>query len=81
MHHTDLVLFHFLALFPITSLDKKPHDEHMQPDQKNQIIIILSGSTVTAIDNVTQARLEFTTQAKTSRLEDDTIAQTDGLIQ
>jgi len=41
MHHTDLVLFHFLALFPITSLDKKPHDEHMQPDQKNQIKILL----------------------------------------
>ena len=50
-------------------------------DQKNQIIVILSGSTVTAIDNVTQARLEFTAQAKTSRLEDDTIVQTDGLVQ
>ncbi len=52
-----------------------------RPDQRNQIIVILSGSTVTAIDNVTQARLEFTTQAKTSRLEDDTIVQTDGLVQ
>jgi hypothetical protein len=50
-------------------------------DQKNQIIVILPGSTVTAIDNVTQARLEFTAQAKTSRLEDDTIVQTDGLVQ
>ena len=73
-------------------IDRLPANEHEvtgefsigitpRPDQKNQIIIILSGSTVTAIDNVTQARLEFTTQAKTSRLEDDTIAQTDGLIQ
>ena len=50
-------------------------------DQKNQIIVILSGSTVTAIDNVTQARLEFTAQAKTSRVEDDTRVQTDGLVQ
>jgi len=52
-----------------------------RPDQKNQIIVVLPGSTITAIDNVTQARLEFTTQAKTSRLEDDTIVQTDGLVQ
>lgn len=49
-------------------------------DQKNRIIILTSGSTVTATDNVTQSRLTVTGPAKTSRLEDDQIAQTDGLV-
>jgi hypothetical protein len=51
-----------------------------RPDQINQIIILLPGSSASAIDNVTQARLELVGQAKTSRLTDDQIAQTDGLV-
>ena len=49
-------------------------------DQQNQIIILLPGSTATAIDNATQGNLEVTGPAKTSRLEDDQIAQTNGLV-
>lgn len=49
-------------------------------DQQNQIIILLPGSTAVAIDNATQGNLETVSQAKTSRLEDDQIAQTDGLV-
>lgn len=51
-----------------------------RPNQINQIIILLPGSSASAIDNVTQARLELVGQAKTSRLIDDQIAQTDGLV-
>lgn len=49
-------------------------------DQQNQIITLLPGSQITAVDNATQSRLELSSQAKTSRLEDDQIAQTDGLV-
>lgn len=49
-------------------------------DQQNQIIILLPGSTAVAIDNATQGNIETVSQAKTSRLEDDQIAQTDGLV-
>lgn len=51
-----------------------------RPEQANQIIILLPGSSAGAIDNVTQVRLESIGQAKTSRLIDDQIAQTDGLV-
>ena len=49
-------------------------------NQQNKIIILLPGSTATAIDNATQGNLEVTSPAKTSRLEDDQIVQTDGLV-
>ncbi|HNW19774.1 MAG TPA: hypothetical protein PLX67_00705 [bacterium] len=49
-------------------------------NQQNKIIILLPGSTATAIDNATQGNLEVTGPAKTSRLEDDQIVQTDGLV-
>lgn len=49
-------------------------------DQQNQIIILMPGSKVVATDNATQSRLEISSQAKTSRLEDDKIAQTTGLV-
>ena len=49
-------------------------------NQQNQIIILLPGSTAVAVDNATQGNLEVISTAKTSRLEDDQIAQTDGLV-
>ncbi len=48
---------------------------------RNKIMVLVSGSTVSAIDNETQSLISKTLSAKTTRLEDDDIANTDGMIQ
>jgi len=49
-------------------------------DQKERIIILMSGSTVKATDNATGSLLEVSSKAKTSQLEDDEIVETDGIV-
>lgn len=49
-------------------------------DQKERIIILMSGSTVKATDNATGSLLEVSSKAKTSQLEDDKIVETDGMV-
>ena len=50
-------------------------------DDKNKIMVLLPGSEVTAIDDKTKAELSKTTKAKTTKLEDDSIAQGDGIVE
>ncbi|MEA1962664.1 MAG: hypothetical protein U9M94_00320 [Patescibacteria group bacterium] len=50
-------------------------------DDKNKIMVLLPGSEVTAIDDKTKAELIKTTKAKTTKLEDDSIAQGDGIVE
>lgn len=46
----------------------------------DKIIVLLSGTTVEATDVATKAEISQTTKAKTTRLEDDEIAETDGRV-
>ncbi len=47
---------------------------------RNKIMVITPGSTVTATDSETKTELTKTTGAKTTRLEDDNIANSDGIV-
>ncbi|MCK5415986.1 hypothetical protein KAI92_00995 [Candidatus Parcubacteria bacterium] len=51
-----------------------------QEEDKNKIMILLTGSTVEAKDSETDDELKETTKAKTTKLEDDEIAEGDGII-
>ena len=57
------------------SIKIKPREE-----DKNKIMVLLPGSEVSAIDAETEAELEINTKAKTTKLEDDNIAQGDGIV-
>jgi len=46
----------------------------------DKIMVLLSGTTVRATDTETKEEISKTTKAKTTRLEDDEIAQTDGRV-
>ena len=48
---------------------------------RNKIMVILPGSRVSAFDSQTNAEISKTLPAKTTRLEDDEIANIDGLVQ
>lgn len=48
---------------------------------KNKIMVVLGGSTVSAIDGETKTNLTLTTKAKTTKLEDDDIASGDGTVE
>ncbi len=50
-------------------------------DDKNKIMVLLSGTNVKAMDSETEANLEQTTNAKTTKLEDDDIATGDGRVE
>ncbi|MCK4539628.1 hypothetical protein KAU09_00565 [Candidatus Parcubacteria bacterium] len=50
-------------------------------EDKNKIMVLLPGSEVTAVDDKTKAELSETTKAKTTKLEDDKIAQGDGIVE
>ncbi len=52
-----------------------------QEEDKNTIMVLLPGSSVTARDNETEAELNFTTPAKTTKLEDDDIARGAGVVE
>ncbi|MCU0679007.1 MAG: hypothetical protein MUC28_00985 [Planctomycetes bacterium] len=48
---------------------------------RNKIIVLLPGSKAQAIDSETKSALEVTTKAETTRLDDDDIAQGDGIVE
>jgi len=50
-------------------------------DDRNKIMLLLAGSTITATDNETKSTLTQTTKAETSKLEDDAIARGDGIVE
>ena len=53
------------------------------PEQRNSLLVLLSGSTVSAIDQDTKSGLEKKNNSKTTKLEDDDIAglNNSGLVQ
>lgn len=57
------------------SISVKPED-----GDRNKIMVLIPGSTVSAVDSKTDAILSQTTKAKTTKLEDDQIAQGDGIV-
>jgi len=50
-------------------------------NDRNKILVLLPGSTVQATDKETGVSLERTTKAKTTKLEDDEIAECDGMVE
>ena len=48
---------------------------------RNKIMIILPGTNITASDSVTNMPINKTLKAKTTKLEDDNIANTDGIVE
>ncbi len=46
----------------------------------NKILVLVPGSTITAMDTVTGTEINKTTKAQTTKLETDDIANTDGII-
>lgn len=48
---------------------------------RNKILVLLPGTTVSAVDNETQAVINKTGKAKTTKLEDDDIAKSDGIVE
>jgi len=58
------------------SIAVKPND-----DNKNKIMVLLSGTKVSAIDSETGSSLSHATKAKTTKLEDDEIGAGDGIVQ
>lgn len=57
------------------SISVTPSDE-----DRNKIMVLIPGSSVSAVDSKTEAVLSQTTKAKTTKLEDDQIAQGDGIV-
>jgi len=51
-----------------------------QEENKNKIMVLMPGTKVKATDAETEAVLEKTTKAKTTKLEDDEIANGDGIV-
>ena len=58
------------------SLDLTPKES-----DRNKIMIILPGTNITASDSVTNMRINKTLRAQTTKLEDDNIANTDGIVE
>lgn len=50
-------------------------------DDKNKIMIILPGSTITATDTETDSSIMQITKAKTSKLDDDDVGKSDGIVE
>jgi len=50
-------------------------------EDRNKIMVILPGSSASAIDGKTDAVLNQSTKAKTTKLEDDEIARGDGIVE
>ena len=57
------------------SIEVVPSEEN-----KNKIMVLLPGSTVSATDSVTEAEIKKQSKAKTTKLEDDEIAEGDGIV-
>ncbi len=58
------------------SISIKPEE-----DNRNKIMVIMTGSKVTATDRETDFDIELKTKAKTTKLEDDDIASGDGIVE
>jgi hypothetical protein len=52
-----------------------------RPEDKGKILVILTGTAITAIDEITGENINKETNTKTTKLEDDDIANIDGVIQ
>jgi len=50
-------------------------------DDRNKILVLIPGTTVKAVDSVTEAELTDKTSAKTTKLEDDDIGRSDGMVE
>jgi len=50
-------------------------------EDKNKMLVLLAGSTIEAVDNTTQSRINKTTKTKTTKLEDDSAITDDGRVQ
>ncbi|NTW22133.1 hypothetical protein HGA34_01150 [Candidatus Falkowbacteria bacterium] len=50
-------------------------------EDKNKMLVLLPGSTIEAIDTTTQTRINKTSKAKTTKLEDDSAITDDGRVQ
>lgn len=48
---------------------------------RNKIVVLLPGTKVAAMDNETQSAIEKPMPAKTTKLEDDDIAESDGIVE
>ncbi len=48
---------------------------------RNKVAVILPGTTATGVDTATNAEIEKTTGARTTKLEDDEVGKSDGIIQ
>ena len=48
---------------------------------RNKLMIILPGTNITAIDSETKTAINKALKAKTTKLEDDNLANTDGIVQ
>jgi hypothetical protein len=73
-----------IGTLPIT-LDKATAEFNVSVTPKetdrNKIILILPGTNVSALDSQTGTQISNTLKAKTSKLDDDNIANTDGIVQ
>lgn len=49
--------------------------------QKNQVIVLLAGSSAQAVDSATESPINITNKPKTTKLEDDEIANSDGRVE
>lgn len=52
-----------------------------EPSDRNKILVLLPATNVSAQDNTTNSKIEFNLKAKTTKLENDTIANTDGVVE
>ena len=50
-------------------------------NDKNKILVLLSGTSISATDSETNATIKKTMEAQTTRLKDDNIANTDGIVE
>ncbi|MFH1232678.1 MAG: hypothetical protein V1651_02310, partial [Patescibacteria group bacterium] len=50
-------------------------------NNRNKILVLLSGTNISAIDSETNATIKKTMEAQTTRLKDDNIANTDGIVE
>lgn len=51
-----------------------------QDQDRGKIMVVLSGSEISAVDNETGSEIKENVKAKTTKLEDDTIAESDGIV-
>jgi uncharacterized repeat protein (TIGR01451 family) len=73
-----------IGRLPVTTFDPSAEfNVSITPTEadRNKIMVILPGSRATALDTVSNTSLEYTSKAKTTKLEDDEIGANDGMVQ